>query len=132
MHAAYHRGSDLGCSSSFAAQNASVPMSAERLAQLRALLADEPGDAFLRYAIALELKRVGNMEEAVADLEALLRDHPAHVPSYYQMAVMLADLGRFPEAMAACDAGMLHSTVAGDQKARAELNALKGSIEDHG
>lgn len=107
-------------------------MSAERLAQLRALLADEPGDAFLRYAIALELKRVGNMEEAVADLEALLRDHPAHVPSYYQMAVMLADLGRFPEAMAACDAGMLHSTVAGDQKARAELNSLKGSIEDHG
>ena len=81
MRAAYHRGSDLGCSSSFAAQNASVPMSAERLAQLRALLADEPGDAFLRYAIALELKRVGNMEEAVADLEALLRDHPAHVPS---------------------------------------------------
>ena len=54
MRAAYHRGSDLGCSSSFAAQNASVPMSAERLAQLRALLADEPGDAFLRYAIALE------------------------------------------------------------------------------
>ena len=48
------------------------------------------------------------------------------------MAVMLADLGRFPEAMAACAAGMLHSTVAGDQKARAELNALKGSIEDHG
>lgn len=103
-------------------------MSAERLDQLRALLAEEPGDAFLRYAIALELKRRGDMEQAVADLEALLRDRPDHVPSYYQLALMLADLGRADDAVRACDAGVLQSLVAGDARARAELRALKESI----
>ena len=48
-------------------------MSATRLEQLRGMLADEPNDAFIRYAIALELKRAGKMEEAADDLERLLK-----------------------------------------------------------
>lgn len=105
-------------------------MGTDRLEQLRAWLAEEPGDAFLRYAIALELKVQGRMEEAVADLEALLRDQPAHVPSYHQLALLLADLGRAEEAISACEAGMLRCIVAGDSKARAELQALKEGIMD--
>lgn len=105
-------------------------MSNERLEQLRAWLAEEPGDAFLRYAIALELKVQGRFEEAVADLEALLRERPDHVPSYHQLALLLAELGRADEAIAACEAGMLQCTVSGDRKARAELQALKEGIAD--
>lgn len=104
-------------------------MSAERLAQLRALLAEEPGDAFLRYAIALELKRQGHADEAIAQLRALLDDVPDHVPSHYQIALLLAEAGRAAEAMAACEAGALRALVAGDRKARAELIALRSAIE---
>jgi tetratricopeptide (TPR) repeat protein len=105
-------------------------MSAERLEQLRAMLAEEPGDPFLRYAIALELKRRGDMEQAIADLEALLRDEPKHIASYYQLALMLADLGRPREAIHACEVGMLQSIVTGDRKAHAELQELLHSLQD--
>src|SRR5688500_10441580 len=99
-------------------------MSNDRLQQLRDMLAEEPADHFLRYAIALELKRAGEMEAAINDLEALLKDEPRHIPSYYQLALMLADLGRTPDAINTCEAGMLQCIVTGDRKARAELQEL--------
>jgi len=105
-------------------------MSSERLQQLRVMLSEEPGDLFLRYAIALELKRNGDMEQAIADLEGILRDDPKHIASYYQLATMLADLGRISEAAEACEAGSMQCLVTGDRKARSELLALKEALED--
>jgi predicted Zn-dependent protease len=105
-------------------------MSQERLEQLRSMLADEPGDLFLRYAIALELKRMGAMEQSIMDLEGILRDEPGHVASYYQLAVMLADLGRTHEAIEACDAGSLQCIIKGDRKARMELLALREQLSE--
>ncbi len=105
-------------------------MSAERLEQLRVMLADEPGDLFLRYAIALELKRNGEVEQAIAGLEAILSEDPKHIASYYQLATMLADLGRIDEAAEVCEAGSMQCLVTGDRKARSELLALKEALED--
>lgn len=105
-------------------------MSADRLIQLRAMLAEEPGDLFIRYAIALELKREGLMEEAMADLVAIISEQPAHIASYYQLALMLADSGRFAEAVSTCEAGALQCLVAGERKARTELLQLKEALID--
>jgi len=105
-------------------------MAHDRLRQLRAMLAEEPGDAFLRYAIALEQKREGDMESAIAGLEALLQDDPKHIPSYYQLALLLADIGRTEDAARACEAGMLQCIVTADRKARSELAELRNSLED--
>lgn len=105
-------------------------MNTERIEQLRGMLAEEPGDLFLRYAIALELKRSGDMDQAVKDLEAILTDDPKHIASYYQLALLLADLGRTDEAKATCEAGMMQCLVTGDRKARAELQELRNSLED--
>ena len=93
-------------------------MSKDRLRQLQAMLAEEPKDVFLRYAIALERRREGAMELAVDDLESLLKDHPDHVPSYYQLALLLADFGRSKDAIHACEVDMLECIVTGDRKAR--------------
>ena len=105
-------------------------MSADRLSQLRALLTEEPGDLFLRYAIALELKRGGDNDQAIADLEGILRDEPKHITSYYQLATLLNDVGRRTEAIESCEAGALQCLVTGDRKARSELLALKEVLED--
>ena len=105
-------------------------MSTDRLDQLRALLAEEPGDVFLRYAIALELRRHGEMEAAFRDLESLVREVPGHVPSYYQLALMQIDLGRIDEASRTCEDGMLQSLVSGDRKAYAELQELGRAIHE--
>ncbi len=105
-------------------------MANERLAQLRSLLEEEPGDQFLRYAIALERKREGDMQGASTDLENLLRDDPTYIACYYQLALMFADLGRVENAIEACRAGALQCLVNGDGKARSELQALMHSLEE--
>lgn len=105
-------------------------MSVERLAQLQELLRDEPGDAFLRYAIALELNRLGRMDEAITGLQELLLNQPEHVPSYYQLAMLLGEMSRTSEAIAVCEAGALRCIITGERKARAELLALKTVLED--
>lgn len=105
-------------------------MANNRLAQLQSLLEEEPGDPFLRYAIALERKREGDLEGAVTDLEGLLREDPGYIACYYQLALMLADLGRLQEAIGACRAGALQCLVGGDAKARAELMALMHGLEE--
>jgi tetratricopeptide (TPR) repeat protein len=103
-------------------------MMADRLTQLQALLAEEPGDPFLRYAIALERKRSGDMETAAGDLESLLQENPKYIACYYQLALVLADLGRLADAAEACKAGALQCLVTGDAKARAELLALGAQL----
>ncbi len=103
-------------------------MSSDRLEQLRGMLAEEADDAFLRYAIALELKRAGKMEEAAHDLERLLKTDPKYIACYYQLALILIDLGRAEEAMHVCEAGSLQCITTGDRKARAELLELKKAI----
>lgn len=105
-------------------------MSAERLAQLCQMLIEEPGDLFIRYAIALELKRAGDMEEAVLGLKAILAEEPKHIASYYQLALMQAELGHTEEAISTCDAGALECLVTGDRKARAELLELREALAD--
>lgn len=102
----------------------------ERLQQLHALLSEEPGDVFVRYAISLELKRLGRLDEALAHLESLHADEPNHIATYYQLALLLAEAGRTEDAVQACDAGALRCVLVGDRKARSELLALKQSLED--
>jgi tetratricopeptide (TPR) repeat protein len=103
-------------------------MSNDRLAQLKDLLAEDPADSFVRYAIALELKRTGAMEQAATELEALLRDDPKYTAAYYQLALVLADLARIPDAVQACEAGSLQCLTTGERKARAELLELKNAL----
>lgn len=105
-------------------------MSMDRMWQLQAMLAEEPGDPFLRYAIALERRREGAMEAAAMDLEALLKDHPDHVPSYYQLAVIQVEQGRTAEAIEACEAGILRCSGTGDIKALREFKELRRSLQD--
>ena len=105
-------------------------MSGERLDQLRAMLAEEPGDPFLRYAIALELRRRGETREAMEGLEALLREDPKQIACYYQLATLLAEAGRHAEAVHVCEAGAMQCLVTGDRKTRGELMALREALLD--
>ncbi len=105
-------------------------MENDRLEQLRTMLAEEPSDLFIRYAIALELRSRGSMEEAVTALQGLLRDAPDHVPSYYQLALFQADLGSMEDAIATCERGMVQAGAVDDRKALAELKELRETLLD--
>lgn len=103
-------------------------MSSTRLEQLRAMLAEDPGDHFLRYAIALEMRRAGNMEQAIADLQQLLVEDPKYIACYYQLAMLLAETGRTDDAVHVCEAGAMQCIVTRDTKARGELMQLRMAL----
>lgn len=98
--------------------------------QLREMLAQEPGEAFLRYAIALEHRRAGDTEQAMADLYQLLQEDPKYIACYYQLAMLLAEAGRLQEAIDVCEAGAMQCIVTRDLKARGELLQLKEALLD--
>lgn len=97
----------------------------DRLAQIRALLADAPEDAFLNYALATELVQAGRLDDAVVAYETLRRRHPDYVGLYYHYGETLLKLGRGDEADAVFADGIARAKAVGDQHALAELQNLR-------
>ena len=97
----------------------------DRLAQIRALLAASPGDAFLAYALATELVQSGDLVAGVAAYEDLRRRHPDYVALYYHYGAALLALERPDEADAVFADGITRARAAGDQHAVSELQNIR-------
>jgi thioredoxin-like negative regulator of GroEL len=69
-----------------------------RREKIEAMLADEPGDVFLRYALALEREKEGDHERSLAGLGELTRESPPYVAAFFMAAQQLVRLGRVNEA----------------------------------
>ena len=70
----------------------------DRIEQLRKFIAQAPGEAFPRYALALELKGKGDAQGAAAELEDLLGRQPDYLAAYLQLGMLQQALDRFAEA----------------------------------
>jgi tetratricopeptide (TPR) repeat protein len=98
-----------------------MPMN--RLEVLRSLVAQNPGDAFARYGLAMELMQSGHAADAVEEFRQLLAAHPNYVAGYFHGGQALEKLGRVEEARALYEAGIAAATRTGDAHARSELQA---------
>jgi hypothetical protein len=58
----------------------------DRLAKLKALIAENSQDRFARYALAMEYAKQGSLEEAVAEFRTLLSFDADYVGAYLQFA----------------------------------------------
>ena len=54
----------------------------ERMQQIRALLAEDPADPFLRYGLALEYAGQGDDQTAATHFRDLIAASPDYVPAY--------------------------------------------------
>lgn len=102
-----------------------------RMAQIEAMLADDPGDAFLRYGLAMEHAGQGDDEQAVRVLRELVQltaDAP-YVPAFHMLGQALARLGREPEAAAALRDGVAAARKVGDAHALGEMQNLLATLE---
>jgi tetratricopeptide (TPR) repeat protein len=95
----------------------------DRVAQLRKFIEAQPGDAFPRYALALELKGQGDNQGAAAELEALLRNAPDYLAAYLQLGMLLQTLGRAAEARDALQRGQELARRKGDGHTLSELTS---------
>lgn len=105
-------------------------MDATRRQRLEAMLADEPGDAFLRYALAMELASAGDDQGALVQFDQLLNENPDYVAGYFQQGQVLARLERGEEARAVLMRGVAAARRAGDLHAAEEMAAVLATLPE--
>ncbi|QJW96847.1 hypothetical protein [Frigoriglobus tundricola] len=102
-----------------------------RMAQIEAMLADDPNDAFLRYGLAMEHASAGDDAECVTVLRDLIvrTAEAPYVPAFLQCGQALVRLDRTAEACEVLRAGIGAAARAGDTHAQGEMQGLLSSIE---
>lgn len=94
----------------------------ERIEKIKELLSQQPGDSFLRHALALEYIKIDDQLRARQVFEELLTQDPEYVGSYYHLAKLLEQLGEREQAIRWYEKG-LEQSKGKDQHAYNELLA---------
>lgn len=105
-------------------------MASTRLDILKNMVAQNPGDAFSRYGLALEYRNTGDLESSKREFEVLASADPDYVPAYYQHGRTLETMGLLEEARLTYRAGIDAATRKGDSHARSELEAALDLLGD--
>ena len=103
-----------------------------RLDSIEQMLADEPDDLFLRYALAMELRKAGRNEESLAAFITLMDDETPHVPAFFMAAQLLVTANELSRAREFLVDGIRHAGTQGNQHAAAEMSELLASLPDSG
>jgi Flp pilus assembly protein TadD len=99
-----------------------------RLETLKDMVAQNPKDSFLRYGLAMEHSKRGDLERAMEEFRALLELNPDYAAAYYHGGQTLEKLGRTVEARQMYQHGIDATTRTGDQHTRSELEAALSQI----
>jgi predicted Zn-dependent protease len=100
-----------------------------RRLKLEQSLAEDPGDTFLRYGLALQCLREGDVEEGRTRLSALIADHPEDmVAAYQQLGQSYLEAGEAVEAGETLRAGIAKAKVRGDWHAASEMEGLLAQL----
>ncbi|MCB9233153.1 MAG: tetratricopeptide repeat protein [Bacteroidia bacterium] len=94
-----------------------------------AFLQEEPGDAFLKYAVAQEYLGMEKWAEARAWFERVLAEHPDYVATYYHLGRLLAMLGEVNNAVEILNLGLDVAEKEGDRKTKNEIAELLDGLE---
>jgi tetratricopeptide (TPR) repeat protein len=99
-----------------------------RREKIEAMLADDPGDVFLRYSLAMELDKEGDHDASLTRFAELTRDNPPYVPAFFMAGQQLARLGRIGEARAIVQSGITAADEQGDGHAAGEMGEFLLSL----
>jgi tetratricopeptide (TPR) repeat protein len=99
-----------------------------KIDQIRRMLASEPNDLLLNYALAMELFSAGAHEEALAQFDRVLAVNPAYSAAYMQKAKALIELGRHADAKAVLQAGIDVAERRGDLHAKDKMEELLRAV----
>ncbi|MBX6314811.1 MAG: tetratricopeptide repeat protein [Isosphaeraceae bacterium] len=101
-----------------------------RRLQLERSLAEDPTDPFLRYGLALQCLREGDLEEGRERLRALIAEGPKEaVAAYQQLGQSYLETGESDEARKTLEAGIAQAKAQGDWHAAAEMEGLLAQLD---
>jgi thioredoxin-like negative regulator of GroEL len=92
-------------------------------------LAEDPTDTFLRYGLAVQCLRDGDIEEGRERLLALIADHPDdQVAAYQQLGQSYLEAGATERAFATLRTGIEKAKARGDWHAAGEMEGLLAQL----
>ena len=104
-------------------------MTTNRLTQLKEMLAEDPDDSFLLFAIAKEYEGLEQYEEAIKGFVTLVEKDAAYVGTYYHLAKLYEEMEDADNALATYEAGILMAQKMKDLHALSELKNAKLNFE---
>lgn len=104
----------------------------QRREKIEAMLAEDPGDTFLRYSLAMELRKEQRHDESLERLRQLTSDAPPYVPAFFMAAQQLVDLDRVAEARHYLRDGIQQARDQGDAHAAAEMSEYLAMLGELG
>ena len=101
----------------------------DRIATYQSYLEDKPDDRFAMYSLALELKRVGRLEEAERAFDALLSLHPTSGAGHYQLGLMYEEADREEDARVAWERGLAALEGCTDERSRGSVREIEAALD---
>jgi|GEM_PF-269311 len=103
-----------------------------RREKIEAMLLEEPGDTFLRYSLAMELRKAREHDASLEKLDELTHDETPYVPAFFMAAQQLTDLARIDEARSYLRSGIDEARRQGDSHAAAEMSEMLSMLGEMG
>lgn len=100
----------------------------DRIAAMKQFIDQFPDNPFPRYALAMEHKGAGRLEDAAEELRVLAERVPDYVPTYLQSGMVLEELGRLDDAREAFTRGIEAARKKGDAHALSELEGALANL----
>ncbi len=94
-------------------------------------LAEDPGDPFLRYGLAVQCLREGEIVEGRDLLHALIAERPDEVAACQQLGQSYMETEEHDEARKALTQGLARAKKVRDHHAQAEISGLLDQMEGH-
>lgn len=95
----------------------------KRLEMLKKMTSSGAGDAFAYYALALEYRKEGQIDDAVATFTTLKSRDAGYLPMYLMAGQMLVEAERMADARSWLEAGLELARARGDGKTAGELES---------
>jgi len=95
-----------------------------RVAMLKEILEQNPGDAFARYGLAMEYSKNGLIDAAMTEFGKLIGAHPDYTAGYFMAAQTLAAANREEEAKKMLGDGIASAKRTGNAHALSEMEAM--------
>lgn len=102
----------------------------DRIEMLEKMVAEGTTDPFVRYALALEYKKLGQPDDALSAFETLRAEHEGYLPMYLMAGQLLIELERYTEARPWLERGLSVAKAQGNSKAENELRAALVECDD--
>ena len=103
-----------------------------RRERIEAMLLDDPNDDFLRYSLAMELRKEGAHDDSIAKLQRLAQQAKPYVPAFFMAGQQLVELDRVTEARSFLREGIDEARRQNDGHAAAEMSELLSQLGELG